>query len=197
MERHRSHADQRLQPAGAALRAVDAMLNVTQKLSASRSRIRRGSTLRSAEPRTASPPRRNPALSAPISATASCRRRPNRPAPCTSPRAAISARRSSSASARAATCIAPSTPSGSTANSLAPAAARGRRQAVGELTSVAAIPLAGGEIIHLGLGYVRREALDRGASLIYPGGVATPVSLPFLAAAASERPAASESSERV
>jgi folate-binding protein YgfZ len=68
---------------------------------------------------------------------------------------------------------------------------------IGELTTVAAIPLPNGETIQLGLGYVRREAVDRGATLTYTGGVATPVSLPFSAAAASERPAASESSERV
>jgi folate-binding protein YgfZ len=74
---------------------------------------------------------------------------------------------------------------------------------VGELTSVAAIPLPAnygndkGGTVHLGLGYVRREALDRGAPLVYPGGVAAPVSPPFSAAAAPVRSAASESSERV
>jgi aminomethyltransferase len=70
---------------------------------------------------------------------------------------------------------------------------------VGELTSVAAIPLPDvqGGTMQLGLGYIRREALDRGVSLIYPGGTATPVSLPFLSAAASELRAASESFERV
>jgi folate-binding protein YgfZ len=64
---------------------------------------------------------------------------------------------------------------------------------IGELTSVAAIPLpgvAGG--VQIGLGYVRREALDRGVSLVYAGGVAVPVPLPFLSAAASELRAASE-----
>jgi folate-binding protein YgfZ len=68
---------------------------------------------------------------------------------------------------------------------------------VGELTSIAAIPLPDGETVQLGFGYVRREALDRGATLVYTGGVAVPVTLPFSVAAASERPAASESSERV
>jgi folate-binding protein YgfZ len=70
---------------------------------------------------------------------------------------------------------------------------------VGELTSVAAIPLPdeNGGPIQLALGYVRREALDRGISIIYSGGVALPVSLPFSAAAASGLLAASETSERV
>jgi folate-binding protein YgfZ len=70
---------------------------------------------------------------------------------------------------------------------------------VGELTSVAAIPLPGNDSnrIQLGLGYVRREALDRGVSLLYAGGIAVPVSLPFSAAAPSTQSPASESSERV
>jgi aminomethyltransferase len=70
---------------------------------------------------------------------------------------------------------------------------------VGELTSVAAIPLPadGGTVVQLGLGYIRREALDRGASIRYPGGIAVPVSLPFSAAAPSAQRPASESSERV
>jgi folate-binding protein YgfZ len=70
---------------------------------------------------------------------------------------------------------------------------------IGELTSTAAIPLPGnnGETVRLGLGYIRREALERGASFHYPGGVAIPVSVPFGAAAATTGPAASESSERV
>jgi folate-binding protein YgfZ len=70
---------------------------------------------------------------------------------------------------------------------------------VGELTSVAAIPLPEvlGGPIQLGLGYVRREALDRGLPIIYPGGAALSVSLPFSAAAASGLLAASETSERV
>jgi aminomethyltransferase len=70
---------------------------------------------------------------------------------------------------------------------------------VGELTSVAAIPLPadGGTVVQLALGYILREALDRGASLRYPGGMATPVSLPFSTAAPSVQRPASESSERV
>jgi folate-binding protein YgfZ len=70
---------------------------------------------------------------------------------------------------------------------------------VGELTSVAAIPLPDetGGTIQLGLGYVRREALDRGIPIVYSGGAALPVSLPFSAAVASELLAASETSERV
>jgi folate-binding protein YgfZ len=68
---------------------------------------------------------------------------------------------------------------------------------VGELTSVAAIPLPGDNGVQLGLGYVRREALDRGVPLHYTGGVAVPVSLPFSAAAPSAMRPASQSSERV
>jgi folate-binding protein YgfZ len=70
---------------------------------------------------------------------------------------------------------------------------------VGELTSVATIPLPGDndKLIQLALGYIRREPLDRGATLRYTGGVAVPVSLPFSAAAPSARQQASESPERV
>jgi folate-binding protein YgfZ len=70
---------------------------------------------------------------------------------------------------------------------------------VGELTSVAAIPSPEelGGPMQLGLGYVRREILDRGLPIVYPGGAALPVSLPFSAAAASGMLAASETSERV
>jgi aminomethyltransferase len=70
---------------------------------------------------------------------------------------------------------------------------------IGELTSVAAIPLPtnNGNTIQLGLGYVRREALDRGIPILYTGGVAVPVSLPFSAAAPSAQRPASESPERV
>ena len=55
---------------------------------------------------------------------------------------------------------------------------------VGELTSVAAIPLPESSTqpartIQLALGYVRREALDRNLPLEYPGGVATPIALPY------------------
>jgi aminomethyltransferase len=69
---------------------------------------------------------------------------------------------------------------------------------VGELTSVAAIPLPADNatVAQLGLGYIRREALDRGIPLHHPGGVAVPVSLPFSAAAPSALQPASESSER-
>jgi folate-binding protein YgfZ len=70
---------------------------------------------------------------------------------------------------------------------------------VGELTSVAAIPLPtnDGEVVQLGLGYIRREALDRGLPLHYAGGVAISVPLPFSAAAPTALQSASESSERV
>jgi folate-binding protein YgfZ len=70
---------------------------------------------------------------------------------------------------------------------------------VGELTSVAAIPLPAdnGTFVQLGLGYIRREALDRGAPLLYAGGIAVPVSSPFPAARPSALRPASESSERV
>jgi aminomethyltransferase len=79
----------------------------------------------------------------------------------------------------------------------APLEANGKQ--VGELTSVAAIPLPtdNGTIVQLALGYIRREALDRGIPLHYAGGVAIPVSLPFSAAASSALRTASESSERV
>ena len=69
---------------------------------------------------------------------------------------------------------------------------------IGELTSVGAIPLPGAaDTVQLALGYVRREALDRGSPLLYSGGVATPVSLPFLPAETTTARTASESSERV
>jgi aminomethyltransferase len=69
---------------------------------------------------------------------------------------------------------------------------------VGELTSVAAIPLpANSSILQIALGYVRREALDRNAPLLYTGGVAIPTSIPFSLAASSSRQPASEPSERV
>ncbi len=70
---------------------------------------------------------------------------------------------------------------------------------VGELTSIAAIPLPqeNPTIVHLALGYTRREALDRRLPLHYAGGVAVPVSIPFSAAAPSALQSASESSERV
>jgi folate-binding protein YgfZ len=79
----------------------------------------------------------------------------------------------------------------------APLEAEGKQ--VGELTSAAAIPLPNndGAIIQLALGYIRREALDRGLPLHYAGGVAVPVSLPFSIAAPSAQQSASESPERV
>jgi folate-binding protein YgfZ len=78
-----------------------------------------------------------------------------------------------------------------------PIEADGRQ--IGEFTTVAAIPLPEGRggTVQLGLGYIRREALDRGAKLQYSGGIALPISLPFSAAAPQTRPHASESSERV
>jgi aminomethyltransferase len=51
---------------------------------------------------------------------------------------------------------------------------------VGELTSVAAVPLPAG-VQQLALGYIRREALDRGLPLTYPDGEARPVALPIRA----------------
>jgi folate-binding protein YgfZ len=69
---------------------------------------------------------------------------------------------------------------------------------IGELTSVAAIPLPGAAgTVQLALGYVRREALDRGSPLLYPGGVAAPISLPFSSAETTQPRPASESFERV
>ena len=82
---------------------------------------------------------------------------------------------------------------------MAGAALQAEGKPVGELTSVGAIPLPGndGFGVQLALGYVRREALERGLALQYDGGAATPVSLPFLSVAASGPRAASEPSERV
>jgi folate-binding protein YgfZ len=51
-------------------------------------------------------------------------------------------------------------------------------KSVGELTSVASIPISD-HPVQLALGYVRREALDRKLPLEYPGGTATPIALPF------------------
>jgi folate-binding protein YgfZ len=68
------------------------------------------------------------------------------------------------------------------------AALQAEGKPVGELTSVAAIPLpastsSAARPIQLALGYVRREALAdaqaRGLTLEYPGGVARPVALPY------------------
>lgn len=52
---------------------------------------------------------------------------------------------------------------------------------VGEITSAARIPLPTGDI-QLALGYIRREALDRAATITYPGGTAIAVKLPTEAA---------------
>jgi aminomethyltransferase len=49
---------------------------------------------------------------------------------------------------------------------------------IGELTSSGRIEL-GESPIQLGLGYIRREALDRKATLVYPGGRAIPAELPY------------------
>jgi folate-binding protein YgfZ len=49
---------------------------------------------------------------------------------------------------------------------------------IGEITSAARIDLPSGPIT-LALGYIRREALDRGAALHYDGGTATPTALPY------------------
>jgi folate-binding protein YgfZ len=51
---------------------------------------------------------------------------------------------------------------------------------VGELTSVASIPLEEG-VVQLALGYIRREALDRGEPLQYAGETAAPVAIPYSA----------------
>jgi folate-binding protein YgfZ len=51
---------------------------------------------------------------------------------------------------------------------------------VGELTTVASISLLEG-VLQLALGYVRREALDRGEPLQYAGGSASPVAIPYSA----------------
>lgn len=67
---------------------------------------------------------------------------------------------------------------------------------VGELTSVAAIPFSAGTV-QRGLGYVRREALERNLPLQYPEGTALPVPSPFTTVEAPGPPPASESSERV
>ena len=51
-------------------------------------------------------------------------------------------------------------------------------KAVGELTSVTRIEQPTGPL-QIALGYMRRETLDRGATITYPGGIATPSALPF------------------
>jgi folate-binding protein YgfZ len=49
---------------------------------------------------------------------------------------------------------------------------------VGEITSVSRIPAQNGERA-VALGYIRREVLERGARITYPGGEAKPSELPF------------------
>jgi folate-binding protein YgfZ len=66
---------------------------------------------------------------------------------------------------------------------------------IGELTSTASIPLPSNPV-QLALGYARREALDRGLPLTYPGGVAIPIDIPFSPSEAPGQSPASESSER-
>ncbi len=66
---------------------------------------------------------------------------------------------------------------------------------IGELTSTASIPLPSNPV-QLALGYARREALDRGLPLTYPGGVAIPIAIPFSPSEAPGQSPASESSER-
>ena len=55
---------------------------------------------------------------------------------------------------------------------------------VGELTSIAAVPLPGsyGPNLQRALGYIRREALERKEPIQYPGGTAHPATSPFSAA---------------
>jgi folate-binding protein YgfZ len=67
---------------------------------------------------------------------------------------------------------------------------------VGELTTVASIPLAGshGDTLQFALGYVRREALDRHEPFRYAGGIAVPAPSPAVEAQAAT--SASDSPER-
>jgi aminomethyltransferase len=60
-------------------------------------------------------------------------------------------------------------------------AADAPEKAIGELTSASQVDLPSGPIT-LALGYIRREALDRGQPLTYEGGTATPAALPLIAA---------------
>jgi folate-binding protein YgfZ len=50
---------------------------------------------------------------------------------------------------------------------------------VGELTTVNRIPRSAGKAALVALGYIRREALDRKATIEYQGGTAEPAGLPF------------------
>lgn len=63
---------------------------------------------------------------------------------------------------------------------------------VGELTSVAALPLPNGNHVQLALGYIRREALERNLPLQYSGGTASPASRPFISPEARGPLSASE-----
>lgn len=64
----------------------------------------------------------------------------------------------------------------------------------GELTSAVPIPIS--NQLQLGLGYVRREVLERNEPITYPGGTAIPITSPFRADEANSSNQASESSER-
>lgn len=66
---------------------------------------------------------------------------------------------------------------------------------VGELTSIAAIPLNGSHL-QLALGYIRREALDRGEAITYQGGTALPTATPFHPGEPNTPQPTSESPER-
>ena len=57
-------------------------------------------------------------------------------------------------------------------------AADAPERAAGELTSVARIQLPGGTV-QLALGYIRRDAIERNATITYPGGNAVAAALPF------------------
>jgi len=66
---------------------------------------------------------------------------------------------------------------------------------VGELTSAMSLPISNedGGSLQLGLGYIRREALDRREPLHYLGGVASPTSSPISTTATEPPPQASDS----
>lgn len=67
---------------------------------------------------------------------------------------------------------------------------------VGELTSVATIPIAGANL-QRALGYIRREALERQEPIQYAGGTAYPDSSPFSGAETESPSHASELQERI
>ena len=64
-------------------------------------------------------------------------------------------------------------------------------KSIGELTSTAVMSLPNGPV-QVALGYVRREALDRNASIVYPGGKAIPAAIPFAAAQSQDTKLASD-----